>query len=85
MSKQTRKYLSATGSRQDFLWSELPEELPLDSVEVKEIEIAPHRVYGDLVYVLRIIYKREVAKSVSSKGKVMGVDLGLKNLATIVV
>ncbi|XRP96241.1 RNA-guided endonuclease InsQ/TnpB family protein [Methanocaldococcus sp. 16A] len=101
LSKQTRQYLKEKhGIESKFLWVEfmqnsknfatrskatMPKTLPLDVMQVKEVEIVPHDIYGQRFYVLHLIYKKEVNPEKPKKEKVMAVDLGVKNLATTVI
>ncbi|WP_456371556.1 RNA-guided endonuclease InsQ/TnpB family protein [Methanocaldococcus sp.] len=86
LSKQTRQYLKEKhGIESKFLWVELSKTLPLDAMQVKEVEIVPHDIYGQRFYVLHLIYKKEVNPEKPKKEKVMAVDLGVKNLATTVI
>ncbi|CAB3289947.1 transposase [Methanocaldococcus lauensis] len=86
LSKQTRQYLKEKhGIESKFLWVELSKTLPLDAMQVKEVEIVPHDIYGQRFYVLHLIYKKEVNPKKPKEEKVMGIDLGVKNLATTVI
>jgi len=86
LSKQTRQYLKERhGIESKFLWVELPKALPLDAMQIKEVEIVPHDIYGERFYVLHLIYKKEVNPEKFKEEKVMAIDLGVKNLATVVI
>ncbi|ADC69708.1 transposase, IS605 OrfB family [Methanocaldococcus sp. FS406-22] len=86
LSKQTRNYLKERhGIESKYLWVGLPKALPLDAVQVKEVEIVPHDIYGERFYVLHLIYKKEVNPHKPKEEKVMAIDLGVRNLATVVV
>ncbi|ACX71917.1 transposase, IS605 OrfB family [Methanocaldococcus vulcanius M7] len=87
LSKQTRQYLKERhGIESKFLWVELSKALPLDAMQVKEVEIVPHDIYGERFYVLHLIYKKEVNPEMSKEDKViMAIDLGVRNLATVVI
>ncbi|EHP86950.1 transposase, IS605 OrfB family [Methanotorris formicicus Mc-S-70] len=54
-------------------------------MNVKEVEIVPHDLYGQSFYVLHLIYRKVVNPGKFSKDKVMAIDLGVKNLATVVI
>ncbi|XRO74640.1 RNA-guided endonuclease InsQ/TnpB family protein [Methanocaldococcus sp. 28A] len=86
LSKQTRQYLKEKhGIESKFLWVEFSKTLPLDAMQVKEVEIVPHDIYGQRFYVLHLIYKKEINPEKPKKEKVMAIDLGVKNLATTVI
>ena len=86
LSKQTRKYLKERhGIESKYLWVELPKALPLDAMQIKEVEIVPHDIYGQRFYALHLIYKKEVNPVIQSDDKVTAIDLGVRNLATVVV
>jgi len=86
LSKQTRQYLKEKhGIEFKYLWVELPKALPLDAIQIKEVEIVPHDIYGQRFYVLHLIYKKKVNPVIQSDDKVMAIDLGVKNLATVVI
>ncbi|MFU8653957.1 RNA-guided endonuclease InsQ/TnpB family protein [Methanotorris formicicus] len=86
LSKQTKQYLKEKfGIESKFLWVELPRTLPHDSMNVKEVEIVPHDLYGQSFYVLHLIYRKVVNPGKFSKDKVMAIDLGVRNLATVVI
>ncbi len=89
LSKQTKHYLKEThGIESRYLWVELPKALPLDATRVKEVEIVPHDVYGARIYVLHLIYKKVIVdpkQPAAENEKVMAIDLGVKNLATVVI
>ncbi len=88
LSKQTRHYLKAAhGIESRYLWVELPKVLPLDVARIKEVEIVPHDVYGARLYVMHLIYKKEIDPQRPAAGneRVMAIDLGVRNLATVVI
>jgi putative transposase len=86
LSKQTRWYLKEKyGIESKYLWVRFPKALPLDAVQVKEVEIVPHDIYGKRLYVLHIIYKKEINPTKFKEKKAMAIDLGVKNLATVVI
>jgi putative transposase len=101
LSKQTKNYLKEKhGIESKFLWVEfrqnsknfatrseatMPKTLPLDAMQVKEVEIVPHDIYGQRFYVLHLIYKKEVKPKKPKKEKVMTIDLGVRNLATTAI
>jgi len=86
LSKQTRQYLKEKyGIESKYLWVGLPKALPLDAMQVKEVEIVPHDIYGQRFYALHLIYKKEVNPVIQSDDKVMAIDLGVRNLATVVI
>ncbi|WP_457613271.1 RNA-guided endonuclease InsQ/TnpB family protein [Methanocaldococcus sp.] len=86
LSKQTKQYLKERrGIGSTFLWVELSKTLPLDAMQVKEVEIVPHDIYGKRFYVLHLIYKKEVNPEMSKEDKAMAIDLGVRNLATVVI
>jgi len=86
LSMQTRKYLKERhGIESKYLWVGLPKALPLDAMQIKEVEIVPHDIYGQRFYVLHLIYKKNVNPETLKGNKVMAIDLGVRNLATVVI
>ena len=84
--KQTIQYLKERhGIESKFLWVGLSKTLPLDAMQVKEVEIVPHDIYGKRYYILHLIYKKKADPKKPKKEKVMAIDLGVKNLATVVI
>lgn len=83
LSKQTKTYLKGKYSiESNYLWIDLPKNLSLSRVQ--EIEIKPHRIYGHTVYVMHIIYKKDITPVKLDSNKTMAIDLGVANLATCV-
>ena len=83
LSKQTRKYLKGEhgiGSR--YLWLGLPKISALGAMQ--EVEIVPKKIYGHWRYFLHIIYRKEIP-GCQAGFKAMAIDLGVSNLATVVV
>lgn len=82
-SKQTKQYLKDTHSiESDYLWISLPKNLSLSRVQ--EVEIKPHRIYGHTVYVMHIVYRKTIELDNTNRENIMAVDLGIRNLATVV-
>jgi transposase len=52
---------------------------------VQEIEIVPKTSYGYTTYFVHIIYKKEIPEIKPKRDKLMGIDFGVKNLASIVI
>jgi putative transposase len=85
LSKQTKNYLKEKhGIKSKYLWVELSKTLPLDTMQVKEVEIVPHKIYGITYYMLHLIYKKPVIQEPIKEGNILSIDLGIKNLATAV-
>lgn len=83
LSKQTKQYLQEMyGVKFDYLWIELPKILSLNTIQ--EIEIVPHKIYGYTIYVLHIVYRKEIENNSQISSKIMGIDFGVRNLATVV-
>lgn len=83
LSKQTKTYLKGKYSiESNYLWIDLPKNLSLGRVQ--EIEIKPHRIYGHTIYIMHIIYKKDVTPLKLDSNKIMAIDLGVANLATCV-
>lgn len=83
LSKQTKTYLKEEYSiESNYLWIDLPKNLSLSRVQ--EVEIKPHTIYGHTVYVMHIVYKKEITPIKINSNKTMAVDLGITNLATCV-
>jgi len=83
LSKQTRKYLKeAHGIESRYLWLELSKIPALGAVQ--EVEIVPKKIYGHWRYFLHIVYRKEVSKQAAGT-KTMAIDLGVSNLATVVI
>ena len=83
LSKQTREYLKDKhGIESRYLWLELPKIPALGAVQ--EVEIVPKKIYGHWRYFLHIIYRKEKPDQTPGD-KVMSIDLGVSNLATVVV
>jgi putative transposase len=53
-------------------------------MQVKEVEIAPHKIYGITYYILHLIYKKPVIQEHIKEGNILSIDLGIKNLATVI-
>ncbi|WP_421077430.1 transposase [Methanothermococcus sp. Ax23] len=86
LSKQTKNYLKEKhGIKSKYLWVELSKTLPLDTMQVKEVEIVPHKIYGITYYMLHLIYKKPVIQEPIKEGNILSIDLGIKNLATAVI
>jgi putative transposase len=85
LSKQTKQFLKEKyGIKSKYLWVGLSKTLPLDTMQVKEVEIVPHKIYGITYYMLHLIYKKPVIQEPIKEGNILSIDLGLKNLATVV-
>lgn len=83
LSKQTKQYLKEKYSiESDYLWISLPKNLSLSGVQ--EIVIKPHRIYGHTVYVMHIIYRKSIEPENTTQENIMAIDLGIRNLATVV-
>lgn len=83
LSKQTKQYLKDKYSiESDYLWIDLPKNLSLNGVQ--EVEIVPHAIYGHITYLMHVIYKKEINKQIDPRQKIMAIDFGVVNLATIV-
>lgn len=83
LSKQTKQYLKNMHSiKSDYLWISLPKNLSLNGVQ--EVEIKPHRIYGHTVYVMHIVYKKSIEVKNTNRENIMAIDLGIRNLATVV-
>ncbi len=82
-SKQTKEYLKTAHSiESDYLWISLPKNLSLK--DVQEVEIKPHRIYGHTTYVMHIVYKKSIEVKNTNRENIMAIDLGIRNLATVV-
>ena len=53
-------------------------------MQVKEVEIVPHKIYGITYYMLHLIYKKTTIQKPVKESNVLSIDLGIKNLATAV-
>ncbi|WP_421078608.1 transposase [Methanothermococcus sp. Ax23] len=85
LSKQTKNYLKEKhGIKCRYLWVGLSKTLPLDTMQVKEVEIVPQTIYGITYYILHLIYKKPVIQEPIKEGNILSIDLGIKNLATVV-
>ncbi len=83
LSKQTKDYLKTAHSiESDYLWISLPKNLSLK--DVQEIEIKPHRLYGHTTYVMHVVYKKSIEVKNTNRENIMAIDLGIRNLATVV-
>jgi len=51
---------------------------------VQEVEIKPHRIYGHTVYVMHIVYRKSIEVDNPNQDNIMAIDLGIRNLATVV-
>jgi putative transposase len=86
LSKQTRKYLHQQhGIQSKFLWITLPKTLSLRTMQLQEVEIVPHDFYGQLKFVLHLIYKKIITPPLLVTSKVMAIDFGVPNFATVVI
>lgn len=86
LSKQTKQYLASHhGIESNYLWIDLPKNLSLNPDGIKEIEIVPHESYGSIEYVLHIIYEKHIKNYQIISNKKMAIDLGITNLATVVI
>ncbi|WP_026485634.1 RNA-guided endonuclease InsQ/TnpB family protein [Caldanaerobius polysaccharolyticus] len=84
LSSQTKKYLKEKYSiESNYLWIDLPKNLLLNTVQ--EVEIVPKILYGHTTYFVHIIYKKEIPEIKLERDKLMGIDFGVKNLASIVI
>jgi putative transposase len=84
LSKQTKNYLKEHGIKSKYLWVGLSKTLPLDTMQVKEVEIVPHKIYGITYYMLHLIYKKPVIQKPVKESNILSIDLGIKNLATAI-
>ncbi|WP_421078585.1 transposase [Methanothermococcus sp. Ax23] len=85
LSKQTKNYLKEKhGIKSKYLWVDLSKTLPLDTMQVKEVEIVPQTIYGITYYILHLIHKKPVIQEPIKEGNILSIDLGIKNLATVV-
>ena len=85
LSKQSREYLQQRhGIQSKFSWIALPKALSLGAAQLQEIELVPHDLYGQLIFVLHLIYKKTITPTVVTTRKVMAIDLGVHNFATVI-
>lgn len=86
LSKQTKNYLKEKhGIKSKYLWVRLSKALPLDVINgLKEVEIVQQTIYGITYYILHLIYKKQVIQKPIKEGNIRSIDLGIKNLATVV-
>ncbi|WP_421078590.1 transposase [Methanothermococcus sp. Ax23] len=85
LSKQTKNYLKEKhGIKCRYLWVGLSKTLPLDTMQVKEVEIVPQTIYGITYYILHLIHKKPVIQEPIKEGNILSIDLGIKNLATAI-
>ena len=53
-------------------------------MQVKEVEIVPQTIYGITYYMLHLIYKKPIIQEPIKEGNILSIDLGIKNLATVI-
>jgi len=53
-------------------------------MQVKEVELVPHKIYGITYYMLHLIYKKPVIQKPVKESNILSIDLGIKNLATAI-
>ena len=63
----------------------ISQTIPLDTMQVKEVEIVPQTIYGITYYMLHLIYKKPIIQEPIKEGNILSIDLGIKNLATAVI
>jgi putative transposase len=86
LSKQTKEYLHQQhGIQSKFLWIALPKTLSLRAVRLQEIEIVPRELYGQLTFVLHIIYRKIINTPTIHHSRVLAIDLGVLNFASVVI
>jgi len=59
--------------------------LNLNKLNILNIQISPYKAYGNITYRLNIIYEKELPQYKKKINKILAIDYGVSNFATIVV
>ncbi len=59
--------------------------LDLGKLDILNIQITPYRAYGKITYRLNIVYEKEIEEIKPQTDKVLAIDYGVSNFATIVI
>ncbi len=59
--------------------------LDLSRLKILNIQIIPYKAYGNITYRLNIVYEKEVKEENPETNRVLAIDYGVSNFATIVI
>jgi len=84
LSKELKKHLKEKHNIEiDYL--KIKTGLNLSKLNILNIQITPYKAYGDITYRLNIVYKKEIKEEKPQTNRVLAIDYGISNLATIVI
>ncbi len=84
ISKDLKNHLKEKFSfTDDYIY--LHTSLDLEKLNILNIQIVPYKAYGNITFRLNIIYEKEVKDVKNQSNRVMAIDYGVSNFATIVI
>ncbi len=85
LSKSLKEHLlKKFGYFPDYLWIET-EYKNLENLKVLNVQIVPHKSYGQVSFKAVVVYEKEVPEVKLEGDKVLAIDYGVSNFATCVV
>lgn len=82
--KDLKEYLKEKfGFTDDYIY--INTGIDLQKLNIVNIQIVPYKAYGNITFRLNIIYEKEVEDTKNKYDKVMAIDYGVSNFATIVI
>ncbi len=84
LSKELKQHLKEKhGINIDYLRIETG--LDLSQLNILNIQITPYKAYGNITYRLNIVYEKEIKEEKPQTNRVLAIDYGVSNFATIVI
>ncbi len=84
LSKELKQHLKEKhGIDIDYLRIETG--LDLSQLNILNIQITPYKAYGNITYKLNIVYEKEINETKPQTDKILAIDYGVSNFATIVI
>ncbi len=71
------------GFTDDYIY--LHTGLDLEKLNIVNIQIVPYKAYGNITFRVNIIYEKEIKDIRTKSDRVMAIDYGISNFATIVI
>ncbi len=84
ISKELKQHLKEKHSI-DIDYLTIKTGLDLSKLKILNIQIIPYKAYGNITYRLNIVYEKEIEELKPQTDKILAIDYGVSNFATIVM
>ena len=84
LSKELKQFLKKKHNI-DISYLTIYTGLDLSKLNILNIQITPYKAYGNITYRLNIVYEKEVEEPKPQTDRVLAIDYGVSNFATIVI